>query len=427
MSKRDQLGTGRFGGSSTTGVSARRQAVADATGVATTGAADSRLRTLPLEQLVPTRFNPRRNFGTDKELKDFGLKLKTKQLQPAVAVTREAYLKLWEDEADAVGTHRYVIANGERRYRGSQAAGLETLEVIVDDTIAETRATFLDAVLSENNDREDLDPVEQAIGIQTMVDQLGGKAKVAEHYGKSAGWVTQQLYLLKLAPELQQLVSAGTLPVRETRALIKLPVEDQASEWERRLLKRDEPKPQPSPAAAEPSAEPETFTAVKNEGTSAAPTADTNPAGSGAEDVSAEAFTAVKNPTPRTPEGASRGPSADSATTRAPQTEPLAPAAETSGGAGEGLPGQRAQVVTGAEATTTDRRITFPYDNGPLAAGCLNHKMPLDEYRRMQPILVKDFLPRLAEQDPESAASFIDDLQAQLEKLRQEVGAEQPG
>ncbi|MGW2082764.1 ParB/RepB/Spo0J family partition protein, partial [Streptomyces sp. NPDC001939] len=247
MSKKDQLGGGRFGSAQTRPVSARRQAVAEATGVPTTAAPDSRLRTLPLEQLVPTRFNPRRNFGTSEDLKDFGLKLKTKQLQPAVAVTREAYLKLWENEADAVGTHRYVIANGERRYRASQAAGLETLEVIVDDTIAASRATFLDAVLSENNDREDLDPVEQAIGIQTMVDQLGGKAKVAEHYGKSAGWVTQQLYLLKLAPELQELVSAGTLPVRETRDLVKLPVGEQATAWEARLAARVQEKPKPKP------------------------------------------------------------------------------------------------------------------------------------------------------------------------------------
>lgn len=155
MSKKDQLGGGRFGNTQTRPVSARRQAVAEATGVATTGAPDSRLQTLPLEQLVPTRFNPRRNFGTDEDLKEFGRKLEVKQLQPAVAVTREAYLKLWEEEADAVGTHRYVIANGERRFRASQVAGLGTLEVIVDDTLAASVATFLDAVLSENNDRED--------------------------------------------------------------------------------------------------------------------------------------------------------------------------------------------------------------------------------------------------------------------------------
>ncbi|MET9587081.1 ParB/RepB/Spo0J family partition protein [Streptomyces sp. NPDC006539] len=243
MSKAGQLGTGRFG--STQGVSARRQAVAAATGAVTVGAPDSRLRTIPLDQLVPTRFNPRRNFGSDEDLLDFGLKLKKKQLQPAVAVTREAYLRLWEGEADSVGTARYVIANGERRYRGSQAAGIGTLEVVVDDDVAKSRADFLDAVLSENNDREDLDPIERALGIQTMVDELGGKAKVAEHYGKSGGWVTQQMYLLNLAPELQALVSSGDLPVRETRVLVKLPHEDQLKAWQDRTLEREEERERP--------------------------------------------------------------------------------------------------------------------------------------------------------------------------------------
>ncbi|WP_328891944.1 ParB/RepB/Spo0J family partition protein [Streptomyces sp. NBC_00316] len=267
MSKAGQLGTGRFG--STQGVSARRQAVAAATGAVTVGAPDSRLRTIPLDQLVPTRFNPRRNFGSDEDLLDFGLKLKKKQLQPAVAVTREAYLKLWEGEADSVGTARYVIANGERRYRGSQAAGIGTLEVVIDDDVAKSRADFLDAVLSENNDREDLDPIERALGIQTMVDELGGKAKVAEHYGKSGGWVTQQMYLLNLAPELQALVSSGDLPVRETRTLVKLPHDDQLRAWHDRALEREEERERPrirrstEQAPTPPTAAHDGFTAVK--------------------------------------------------------------------------------------------------------------------------------------------------------------------
>ncbi|MET8747473.1 ParB/RepB/Spo0J family partition protein [Streptomyces sp. NPDC004728] len=272
MSKAGQLGTGRFGNPS--GVSARRQAVAAATGAVTVGASDSRLRTIPLDQLVPTRFNPRRNFGCDSDLLDFGLKLKKKQLQPAVAVTREAYLRLWEGEADSIGTARYVIANGERRYRGSLAAGIGTLEVVVDDDVAKSRADFLDAVLSENNDREDLDPIERALGIQTMVEELGGKAKVAEHYGKSGGWVTQQMYLLNLDPELQALVSSGELPVRETRALVKLPHEEQLSAWQNRALEREEERERPrirrlatELTPTPPTAPGSVFTAVKTEPT----------------------------------------------------------------------------------------------------------------------------------------------------------------
>lgn len=141
------------------------------------GKSDPLLLTLPLSQLVPTRFNPRRNFGTAAELEEFGLKLKKRQLQPAVVVSRAAYLKLWPEEAESVGVASYVIANGERRLRASFAVGLTTLNVVHNEDVAKSRADFLDAVLSENIDREDLDPIERAIGIETMVEQLGERTR----------------------------------------------------------------------------------------------------------------------------------------------------------------------------------------------------------------------------------------------------------
>lgn len=184
------------------------------------GKSDLLLLTLPLEKQVPTRFNPRRNFGTDDELKDFGLKLKKRQLQPAVVVSRSSYLKLWPEEDENVGTAPYVIANGERRYRASLAAGLTTLDVVHNEDVAQSSGDFLDAVLSENNDREDLDPIERAIGIETMVSELGGADKVAEHYGKTKGWVSQQRKLLRLTYDLQILVTNGEMPIRVAREIV---------------------------------------------------------------------------------------------------------------------------------------------------------------------------------------------------------------
>jgi ParB family chromosome partitioning protein len=304
----DQLGTGTSFARTQGGVSARRQAIAASTGAPTAGAPDARLRNLPLTQLVPTRFNPRRKFGTEEELREFGVKLKKKQLQPAVAVTRGAYLELWPDEADNVGGAPYVIANGERRWRASQAAGLPTLDVVVDDEVAKSRADFLDAVLSENNDREDLDPIERALGIKTMVEELDGKVQVAEYYGKSAGWVTQQMYLLDLAPELQDLVSLGELPLRETRTLAKLPSHEQVAAWRARSVEREEERAQPrqprtrqgnpgSAPAARSDGEQPGFTAVKNGPTQ-------QPAGP----PESVGFTAVKPTDPATPPSSAHGP-----------------------------------------------------------------------------------------------------------------------
>ncbi|MFE6667634.1 ParB/RepB/Spo0J family partition protein [Streptomyces sp. NPDC057697] len=408
MSKAGQLGTGRFGGAQ--GVSARRQAVAAATGAVTVGASDSRLSTIPLDQLVPTRFNPRRNFGSDSDLLDFGLKLKKKQLQPAVAVTREAYLRLWEDEADNVGTARYVIANGERRYRASLAAGIGTLEVVVDDDVATSRADFLDAVLSENNDREDLDPIERALGIQTMVEELGGKTRVAEHYGKSGGWVTQQMYLLNLAPELQALVSNGDLPVRETRALVKLPHDEQLRAWQDRALEREEEKerprvrrsteqPPPPPAAAG-----SFFTAVKNEpsppGGSVAPhvgedqpeerrTGEEQPGGT-AEPTPPVAFPSASPEAPPAPQP--RAPQMPEAA-QAPRTPPVPQGSDVTGAP---LPEPRVQpsaageavspfVPRAADSSVPPHRppIKMPWHDGKAVAELVFRKMTPEQRQSM--------------------------------------------
>ncbi|MEE1743178.1 ParB/RepB/Spo0J family partition protein [Streptomyces sp. JV184] len=391
MSKAGQLGTGRFGGAQ--GVSARRQAVAAATGAVTVGASDSRLSTIPLDQLVPTRFNPRRNFGSDSDLLDFGLKLKKKQLQPAVAVTREAYLRLWEGEGDSVGTARYVIANGERRYRASLAAGIGTLEVVVDDDVAKSRADFLDAVLSENNDREDLDPIERALGIQTMVEELGGKTKVAEHYGKSGGWVTQQMYLLNLAPELQALVSSGDLPVRETRTLVKLPHDEQLRAWQDRALEREEEKERPrvrrstEQAPTPPAATGSFFTAVKNE--------PRPPEESVAAPLVGDRPRDGEAPTP--PEGFQPAPLAapPAPQPQAIQMPPVSPAPQGLGVAEAPLPEPRVQPHAASEALSpfvpraTDSSvpqrppIKMPWHDGPAVAELVFRKMTPEQRQSM--------------------------------------------
>jgi ParB family chromosome partitioning protein len=237
------------------------------------GRSDPLLMSLPLDKVVPTRFNPRRRFGTDEELREFGQKLAKNQLQPAVVVSRAGYLKLWPEEAEHVGQASYVIANGERRYRASRLVGRPVLDVVHKEDVAASRADFLDAVQSENNDRENLDPIERALGIDIMVDQLGGADPVAVYYGKTKGWVSQQRKLLKLTPELQDLVSVGELPIRVARDIAGLPAEVQGKAWEeelerRRLEKeagariRSERREQLE--TADPSPVPDRFTAVNS-------------------------------------------------------------------------------------------------------------------------------------------------------------------
>ncbi|WP_225829220.1 ParB/RepB/Spo0J family partition protein [Streptomyces naphthomycinicus] len=365
------------------------------------GRSDPVLLSLPLDKLHCTRFNPRRNFGTADELREFGEKLKKEQLQPAVVVSRAAYLKLWPDEADNVGSATYVIANGERRYRASKLVGLMVIEAVHREDVARSKADFLDAVQSENNDRKDLDPIERAIAIETMVTELGGADQVAAYYGKTKGWVSQQRKLLKLVPELQDLVSAGEMAVRVARDIAGLPPGEQAAAWQdtleqRRLGKKSaaglraptSAAPAPTPAEATPSqASPGTdvFTAVNQKPASAALSQEPEtPSGSRFtavnQSVDAEsASTPVHDPTPVP------GPRHDDAE-EAPRT-PAAPREE-------GQP----------------RRL--PYDDAPYVVQHMHVKMTSEDFVQGARVWMRI----LREQHPEEYQSLLHELRQQEEQ-----------
>ncbi|MEU9025917.1 ParB/RepB/Spo0J family partition protein [Actinomadura sp. NPDC048394] len=184
----------------------------------------SRMR---VDRLAPTPLNPRENYGTEEELTDFGESLKVRQLQPVVVVSRAAYLKLWPDHAKEIGSAAFVIANGERRWRASRHVELPTIDAIVRDSIAESRPSFLDAVLKENIDRKNLDPIEEAQAVEAMVQECGSAGAAAKQFKRHESWVSQRRALLKLTPELQEQVRAGSLPVRLARSIAIKPATEQ--------------------------------------------------------------------------------------------------------------------------------------------------------------------------------------------------------
>ncbi|MFJ2774281.1 ParB/RepB/Spo0J family partition protein [Streptomyces sp. NPDC087300] len=333
------------------------------------GKSDPLLLTLGLDKLVPTRFNPRRNFGSDEDLKEFGLVLKKRQLQPAVVVSRTGYLKLWPEEAENVGAAAYVIANGERRFRASGAVGLTTLNVVHDEGVAASRADFLDAVLSENNDREDLDPIERALGIETMVAQLGGADKVGAHYGKSKGWVSQQRKLLKLTTALQQLVSQGELSIRVGRDIAGLPQDQQAAAWKEELARRAAVRQAPRPAPQQPSAVPTPVPVAEPEGGPSKAerfTAVNHPAAAAATPIATAPPTPAVEPA-RAPSAAEPDTAAElKDTERAPQADPV--------------PEPRVP-----EALPQENRggWNFPYADGSICARLLINHMSRDQLQTL--------------------------------------------
>ncbi|MER6602568.1 ParB/RepB/Spo0J family partition protein [Streptomyces parvus] len=238
--------------------------------------ADGRLLRVPLGRISPNLVNPRTDFGTEDDLKDFGRSLKRRQIQAVPVVTRKAYLNLWPDHKDGIGNVDVVIVSGERRYRGATAVDLPALECVINDGYAESRKTFLDAVVSENIDRQNFDAIEEANAVEVLVEAFGTARAVAEHYERVDGWVSQRRILLRLAPEAQELVRRQNMPLEAARKLGKLVKDHQWSASDQLQWWEDEQQERAKKAAAKKAARtaerkaaaqavsvPPSFTAVK--------------------------------------------------------------------------------------------------------------------------------------------------------------------
>ena len=115
----------------------------------------------------------------------------------------------------------YELIAGERRLLAAQRAGLSRVPVVVRDLADEQ---VLEAALVENLQREDLDPIDEALGYQALIEDLHyTQERVAERVGKDRSTVTNALRLLSLPQDVQDLVSRGSLTAGHGRAMLALP------------------------------------------------------------------------------------------------------------------------------------------------------------------------------------------------------------
>ncbi|MFE2961963.1 ParB/RepB/Spo0J family partition protein [Nocardia tengchongensis] len=188
----------------------------------------------PLDELIANPRNPREDLGDLSELESI-VKI---QLQPALVVTRTAYLGLYPDDEPRLGAARWVVINGCRRLAAARHYGRPDLEFVVKDEVAASRVILLSAAITENVARQGFDVIEEARAIESMVAECGSAEIAARELDRSEGWVSQRRALLKLAPELQAALRRGDLAVRVARTLAKVPLEAQVEKW---LASRDKP------------------------------------------------------------------------------------------------------------------------------------------------------------------------------------------
>ena len=161
------------------------------------------VRMLPIRLIDPNRDQPRRSFDEDA-LRELAASIEAVGVIQPIIVAE-------------VG-ERYSIIAVERRYRASRMAGLEEIPAIVRNWDEQRR---LEAALIENLQRDDLNPIEEALGVKRLMEESSlTQEKVAERLGKSRPAVANLLRLLTLEESVQQLLIEGKLSAGHARALV---------------------------------------------------------------------------------------------------------------------------------------------------------------------------------------------------------------
>lgn len=168
--------------------------------------AHGELRNLMVTQLQPGKYQPRTRMD-EASLRELADSIKAQGLMQPILV-RE------------VGSERYEIIAGERRWRAAQLAGMNAVPAVVKMVPDEAALAM---ALIENIQREDLNPLEEATGIQRLIDEFGMTHQIAaEAVGRSRSAVTNLLRLLNLSKPVQSMVMMQQMDMGHARALLAL-------------------------------------------------------------------------------------------------------------------------------------------------------------------------------------------------------------
>ncbi|MBK9784260.1 MAG: ParB/RepB/Spo0J family partition protein [Betaproteobacteria bacterium] len=165
-------------------------------------------RSLPIERLRPGKYQPRTQMD-EASLAELAASIKSQGvMQPILARAIE----------NTPGAERYEIVAGERRWRAAQLAGLAEVPVLIRN-IPDEQALAM--ALIENIQRENLNPLEEAQGLQRLIDEFGlTHQQAADAVGRSRPAATNLLRLLQLTAAVQDMLMAGKLDMGHARALL---------------------------------------------------------------------------------------------------------------------------------------------------------------------------------------------------------------
>lgn len=164
------------------------------------------IKRLPVDFIIANRSNPRRDFDPD-QLEDLANSIREKGIMQPLLVRPSG------DDPDI-----YELIAGERRWRAAQKAGLHEVPVIIRD-VDDREA--LELAIIENVQRADLNPLEEALGYDQLMDQFSYKQHdLAQVIGKSRSHVANTLRLLRLPENVRDMLARGELTAGHARTLI---------------------------------------------------------------------------------------------------------------------------------------------------------------------------------------------------------------
>ncbi|HCW90420.1 MAG TPA: chromosome partitioning protein ParB [Marinobacter sp.] len=172
---------------------------------------DGELRNIPIDLIQRGRYQPRRDMDP-AALQELADSIRRQGVMQPVVVR-------------PIQEGRYELIAGERRWRATQMAELDSIPAIIREVTDETAIAL---ALIENIQRENLNPIEEAFALQRLQEEFGlTQVEVAEAVGKSRTTITNLLRLISLTEEVRIMLEHGDLEMGHGRAMLTLPPEQQ--------------------------------------------------------------------------------------------------------------------------------------------------------------------------------------------------------
>ncbi len=177
-----------------------------------------------IDQISPNPYQPRKTFN-DASIEELARSVREHGIIQPIVVTR-------------IGDHKYRLIAGERRFRAAQKAGLDSIPVVIKETMAD--GDVLQVALIENIQREDLNPIEEAYAYHQLHDEFQlTQEEISKRVGKERSTVANFLRLLKLPDSVKKLLAAGQLSMGHARAILAVDSPKKQEQLAERVVRRN--------------------------------------------------------------------------------------------------------------------------------------------------------------------------------------------